>query len=54
MKRLTREQIRYRCFFCGKVYTSEEVEAMRGFCPNCGNNVFVKVRPQQPKIVKAR
>ena len=53
-KRLTKDEIRYKCFFCGKVYKIDEIEATKGYCPNCGMNVFVKVRPQKPKIVVAR
>jgi len=51
---IPKSEIRYKCFFCGRVYTLEDLETTKGFCPNCGMNVFVKIRPNRPKIVQAR
>ncbi len=60
---MTEEEILYKCWKCGRVFSSKEVEAFEardlaeGFtflrCPACGSKIILKIRKEGFKIVKA-
>jgi len=55
--------ILYRCWKCGRFFNKRDIEAFEakelgeGFvfirCPACGSKIIVKVRKEEPKLVKA-
>lgn len=41
----------YKCFKCGKQYTSKTLERSTGFkCANCGSKIFYKPRVAVRKL----
>lgn len=48
------EEITYKCWMCGKTFSSKEIELIeRISCPYCSSKVIVKIRSSSWKVVKA-
>ncbi len=60
---MSNEEIFYKCWQCGRVFSRRDIEAfeareyLEGFafirCPSCGSRIIVKIRKEGYKIVKA-